>query len=122
MRRTTLARRITMTLTVAFFTAKASAQTPITSPRSNLLFAPSAEVSASAEQSTAPFLQTVLNATPIQRPRNGTASIRKDCPMPIHRPDTSRTERMPVAQPSPSVNYSMPRAELKCFNPLDQSK
>ena len=46
----------------------------------------------------------------------------KECPMPVHRPDTSRLERMRVARPSPDVSYSMPRIELRCPNPLDPQK
>lgn len=109
-------------LAIAAFTARASAQAAITSPRNTLLFAPSVETTASAKQSTPRFLQSAHEAASVHPLRGAAAPFPRDCPMPVHRPDTSALERMRVARPSPSVSYSMPRVELKCFNPLDQPR
>jgi hypothetical protein len=102
--------------------AKANAQTAHSSGQNDLLFAPSANMNVSATQSIPSFLEPTQPADRLQRIERRSPTTPKECPMPVHRPDTSRLERMRVSQPAPSVSYSMPRADLKCFNPLDQAK
>jgi hypothetical protein len=105
---------------VLLCSSAAAAQSPATLSSSASPFpAPSAR-SPLARQSTPEFLEAEQN-TAIARQQQ-TPSTAKDCPMPVHRPDTSRLERMGVAAPPQNVSYSMPRADLKCVNPLDRSK
>jgi hypothetical protein len=56
--------------------------------------------------------------------RSGQATpvAQKECPMPVHRPDTTRLEKMRVARPSPTIVYSMPTPDPHCPNPLDRAK
>jgi hypothetical protein len=68
------------------------------------------------------FIRSIHDAASSRSAKPDTGSSLKECPMPVHRPDTSRLEQMRVARPSPAVTYSMPRVELKCRNPLDRAK
>jgi hypothetical protein len=113
---------LTMCCALMLLAAKFGAQTLNTHNRSSLLFTPFPEISASARTSTPPFLQSGRRPFLIITTQSAEARIVKDCPMPVHRPDTTRLEPMRVAKPSPNVSYSMPRAELKCPDPLDQAK
>jgi hypothetical protein len=113
---------LTMCCVLMLLAARAGAQTLNTRTRSSLLFTPFPEIAASAKPSTPPFLQSSRRPVLVVTTQSAEARIVTDCPMPVHRPDTTRLEPMRVAKPSPNVSYSMPRAELKCPNPLDQAK
>jgi hypothetical protein len=41
---------------------------------------------------------------------------RRACPMPVHIPDTTRSEPMPRARPSLGTTGSMPNAAVSCSN------
>lgn len=113
---------LTMCCALVLLAAKGGAQTLNTHTRSSLLFTPFPEIAASAKTPTPPVLQSSRRPFLIVSTQRTDTRVVKDCPMPVHRPDTTRLEPMRVAKPSPNVSYSMPRAELKCPNPLDQAK
>jgi hypothetical protein len=115
-------RYLTIGLAISAVITAANAQTPLSCSQKNLLFVPSTEASVASKQSYSPFLESVQASERFQPVQRGTAATQKECPMPVHRRDTSRLERMRVARPSPSASYPMPVAERKCFNPLDQPK
>lgn len=117
-----LAKYLTMILAVALLAAISNAQGVNAAPPSSLLFAPPVNISASDKESTPLFIRSIQEAAPPRSEQTDTASRLKECPMPVHRPDTSGLEQMRVARPSPSVGYSMPSTELKCPNPLDPAK
>jgi len=127
-----LAKYLAVGLALAAFAAKGVAQSPTTPPQTGVpntsppdtasLRPPFLDSAASATQSTARFLEALQELLALQPTPKAATPVRKACPMPVHRPDTSRLERMRVARPSPSVAYPMPRAELKCDNPLDTAK
>ena len=111
-----------MSFAIAAFAAKTNAQNPLASPRGSSFPAiPSVDLSLD-RQPTPLFLQAIQERRLTRPDQNAAASSPNECPMPVHRPDTSRLEKMRVARPSPSISYSMPRADLKCFNPLDPAK
>jgi hypothetical protein len=113
---------LTMCCALVLLAAKAGAQTLSTQTRSSLLFTPFPEIAASATSSTQRVPQSSRRPLPAISTQRTDTRVVKDCPMPVHRPDTTRLEPMRVAKPSPNVSYSMPSAELKCPNPLDQAK
>lgn len=118
-----LAKYLAMGFAIAAFGATGSAQTLSTAPRgASLPAVPSVDLRAWETQPTPLFLQAIKERAVTRPAQNAANAAPKDCPMPVHRPDTSRLERMRVYRPSPSVGYPMPRAELRCFNPLDPAK
>lgn len=111
-----------MSVAIVALAAKTNAQNPVASQhRSSLPAIPPADLSLGA-QPTPLFLQSIQEPRLTRPDQNAAAPAPSECRMPVHRPDTSRLERMRVARPSPSIGYSMPRADLKCFNPLDPAK
>lgn len=113
---------LSITLALGAIGAKAEAQIPFNSKGITPPNPASVDINISAKQSIPAFLEPVRQADRLQSTQRGAATTLKECPMPVHRPDTSHLERMGVAQPPAYLTYSMPRADLKCFNPLDQPK
>ena len=113
---------VMMSLAIAALAANTNAQSPLASPRpSSLQAIPPADLSLGT-QPTPQFLQAIQEPRLTKPDQNAVASIPNCGPMPVHRPDTSRLEKMRVARPPSGISYSMPRADLKCFNPLDPAK
>jgi len=117
-----LAKYLTIGLALMALAAKGRAQGLTAPAPSGLLLTPSQDITTSAKNSPPLFLRSIQETKPVRSGQSVVASPMKECPMPVHRPDISRLERMPVAQPSPNVTYSMSRVELKCPNPLDLAK
>ena len=118
-----LAKYLAIGFAIATFGAKGSAQTLSTAPRTvSLPAVSSVDIRVWETPPTPLFLQTIEERPLTPWPKAKPLPPRNDCPMPVHRPDTTRLEQMRVYRPSPSVGYPMPRAELKCFNPLDPAK
>jgi hypothetical protein len=116
------AKYLTMILVVAVLAAKSNAQGVNATLSGSLLFGPPVIVSAPEKLSTPLSVRPIPQPAPVRAEQTNAASRLKECPMPVHRPDTSALEQMRVARPSPGVSYSMPRVELKCPNPLDPAK
>ena len=117
-----LPKYLIMSVAIAALAAKTDAQNTLTSPRRSSLRAfPPADLSLGT-QPTPLFLQAIQEPKLTRPDQNAAASLPNCGPMPVYRPDTSRLEKMLVARPSPSISYSMPRADRKCFNPLDPAK
>ena len=117
-----LLKYLIISVAIAAFAAKTNAQNPLVSlRRSNLPAIPPADLSLGT-QPTPLFLQAIQELRLTRPDQNGVAPAPSECRMPVHRPDTTRLEKMRAAQPSPSISYSMPRADLKCFNPLGPAK
>jgi hypothetical protein len=116
------AKYLTMILAVAVFAAKSGAQEVHAILPGSLLFGPPVSISAPAKVSTPLSVRPIPQPAPVRAEQTNAASRLKECPMPVHRPDTSALEQMRVTRPSPGVSYSMPRVELKCPNPLDPAK
>jgi hypothetical protein len=117
-----LGKWLTIGVATAAIATGANAQSPTSSAKAITPLVPRADMTASTIQSIPAFLESIQKSEGVQQAQRATVATARDCPMPVHHPDTSRLERMRVAQPSSNVSYSMPRAELKCFNPLDTSK
>jgi hypothetical protein len=117
-----LPKHLIMSVAIAVFAAKTNAQSPLASPRrSSVPAIPLADLSLGT-QPTPLFLRAIQKPRLTGPDQNAAASIPICGPMPVHRPDTSRLEKMPVVRRAPSNSYSMPRGDLKCFNPLDSAK
>jgi hypothetical protein len=114
------AKYLIISLAVTIFAGMVGAQNPTASPQSNPIFTSSVDILTPTQQGKLLVLQSHRVVEPIQP--GTTASVAKECPMPVHRPDTSGLERMQVERPSPNVSYSMPTAEVRCPNPLDRTK
>jgi hypothetical protein len=113
---------VTITVGLAALASTAGAQGVITAPRSGLLFTPWTDVAVGAKD-PAPFpLRSDEEAARVQRVPKATTLAQMDCPMPVHHPDTLVVDRLTVGKPPANVSYSMPRADVKCFNPLDRAK
>jgi hypothetical protein len=114
-----LARCLTTCFALLALAAEGKAQSPNTSPRP---FVPVQDPGAPLKAEAPLFLRSMGESKSADSGQQPASSPLKECPMPVHRPDTSRLERMRVARPSPDVSYSMPRIELRCLNPLDPQK
>ena len=113
---------LAMGFAIAAFGAKGSAQTLSTPRGASPPAVPTVDIRAWETQLTPLYLEAIKERQLTSWPKAQPLPPRKECPMPVHRPDTARLEQMRVYQPSPSVGYPMPRADLKCFNPLDPAK
>ena len=107
---------------IALVASAASAQVA-DSPRSGLLFGPmGGPTSGWAKDSVAATIEYIHKLEAEARARQAAPAGQKECPMPVHRPDTTQLEKMRVARPSPGIVYSMPTPDPHCPNPLDRTK
>jgi hypothetical protein len=108
---------------IALAASAANAQLPDSSSRSRLLFGPmGGPASGPAKDSVAATIDYIHKLEADARVRQAAPAGQKECPMPVHRADTTQLEKMRVAQPSPTIVYSMPTPDLHCPNPLDRAK
>lgn len=117
-----LVKCLLLCLAIVAFASSASAQELNPSFQSSLLFTPVRQLSQLEKTPPPPFLQSMHEIGSSQAGQPSATLSEKVCPMPVYRPDTTRLEKMKIALPSPAVVYSMPRAELRCPNPLDAGK
>ena len=106
----------------AVFAAAANAQAADSSSRSSLLFGPMGSANGPESASVAATIEYIHKLEAEARARDAAPAGQKDCPMPVHRADTTQLERMRVARPSPKIVYSMPTPDPHCPNPLDRAK
>jgi hypothetical protein len=100
----------------------ARAQLADSSSRSGLLFGPMGPATGAESASLAATIDYIHRLEAGARAPQAPAPGQKQCPMPVHRPDTTRLEKMRVARPSPTIVYSMPTPDPHCPNPLDRAK
>lgn len=114
-----VAKYLPILVTLAALAAKGGAQGLNVSRPADFVLTPSDGVTA---ETNPPLFLRSINEAERARQRQGVARGVKECPMPVHRPDTSRLIRMPNVHLSPSVTDLMPRFELNCPNPLDPGR
>ena len=119
-----LARFLTTCFALLALAAEGKAQSPNTSPRRfvPVQVVPVQDPGAPLKAEAPLFLRSMGESKSADSGQKPATSPLKECPMPVHRPDTSRLERMRVARPSSGVSYSMPHIALRCLNPLDPQK
>ena len=101
----------------------ANAQVADSSSRSGLLFGPMVgPASGWAKDSVAATIEYIHRLEAEARARQAAPNGNKECPMPVHRADTTRLEKMRVSRPSPTIVYSMPTPDPHCPNPLNREK
>lgn len=119
----TLITRLTLFFaTIALLASVANAQVADSSLRSRLLFGPMGPASGSAKDSVAATIEYIHKLEAEARAWQAAPAGQKECPMPVHRVDTTQLEKMRVARPSPGIVYSMPTPDPHCPNPLDREK
>jgi hypothetical protein len=107
---------------IALMASAASAQTADSSSRNGLLFGPPASATGPANGSVAATIEYIHRLEAAAQAKLAAPPGQKECPMPVHRPDTTQLEKMRVARPSPMITYSMPASDPHCPNPLDPAK
>lgn len=107
---------------IALIASVASGQVADSSSRNGILFGPPASGTGPANGSVAATIEYIHKLEAEARARQAAPAGQKECPMPVHRGDTTRLEKMRVARPSPAIVYSMPTADPHCPNPLDRDK
>jgi hypothetical protein len=116
-------RLILFVAAIALVASAANAQVADPSPRSGLLFGPmGGPASGQAKDSVAATIDYIHKLEADARARQAAPAGQKECPMPVHRVDTTQLEKMRVARPSPTIVYSMPASDPHCPNPLDRAK
>jgi hypothetical protein len=108
--------------TIAFMASAANAQVADSSSRNGLLFGPPANATGPANGSVAATIEYIHRLEAAAQARLAAPPGQKECPMPVHRSDTTQLEKMRVARPSPMITYSMPASDPHCPNPLDREK
>lgn len=117
-----IARLILCVATIALIASGADAQVTNSSPPSGLRFGPSATANGPADASVTATIEYIHRLGAEALARKAAPAGQKECPMPVHRPDTAKLEKMGVARPSPTIVYSMSTTHLNCPNPLDREK
>jgi hypothetical protein len=108
---------------MALMASAANAQVAGSSSRSGLLFGPTVGPSSGwAKDSVGATIEYIHKLEAEARTRQSAPAGQKECPMPVHRADTTQLEKMRVARPSPMITYSMPASDPHCPNPLDRAK
>jgi hypothetical protein len=108
---------------IVLVASAANAQVADSSSRSGFLFGPMVgPASGWAKDSVVATIEYVHKLEAQVRARQAAPPGQKECPMPVHRADTTRLEKMRVARPSPTIVYSMPTPDPHCPNPLDPAK
>ena len=116
-----ITRLIQFVAAIVLVASAASAQVADSSYRSPLLFGPMRPATGPESDSISATIGYINKLEADARGRQA-ASGQKECPMPVHRPDTTKLEKMRVARPSPTIVYSMPTPDPHCPNPLDRAK
>ena len=118
-----MTRLILFAAAIALVASAANAQVADSSSRSGLLFGPMVgPTSGWAKDSVAATIEYIQKLEAEARTRQTAPAGQKECPMPVHRTDTTQLEKMRVARPSPTIVYSMPTPDPHCPNPLDRAK
>jgi hypothetical protein len=117
-----ITRSVLCVFAMALMASGASAQVTDSSSRNGLLFGPPATATGPANSSVASTIEYIHKLEAAAQARLAVPASQKECPMPVHRPDTTRLEKMRVAKPSPTIAYSMPTPDPHCPNPLDPAK
>ena len=117
-----ITRSVLCVLAMALMASAASAQVADSSSRNGLLFGPPASATGPANSSVAATIKYIHKLEAAAQARLAAPAGQKECPMPVHRPDTTQLEKMRVARPSPTIVYSMPTPDPHCPNPLDPAK
>jgi len=108
---------------MALIGSAANAQVADPSSRSGLLFGPMmGPASGWAKDSAAATIEYIHKLEAEARTRQAAPAGQKECPMPVHRGDTTQLEKMRVSRPSPTIVYTMPTSDPHCPNPLDRAK
>ena len=107
---------------IALVAHAANAQVADSSSRNSFPFGPPATATGPANSSVAATIEYLHRLEAEARARQAAPVGQKECPMPVHRPDTAKLEKMRVARPSPTIVYSMPTPDPHCPNPLDREK
>ena len=118
-----ITRSVLCVMALALSASAAKAQAADSSSRNRLLFGPMVgPASGSAKDSVAATIDYIHKLEANARTRQAAPIGQKQCPMPVHRADTTQLEKMRVARPSPTIVYSMPTPDPHCPNPLDPAK
>ena len=115
-------RLILFVAAIALVASAANAQVADSSYRSPLLFGPMRPATGPESDSIAATIGYIHRLEADARSRQAAPAGQKECPMPVHRSDTTKLEKMRVARPSPTIVYSMPTPDPHCPNPLDRAK
>jgi hypothetical protein len=108
---------------MALMASAANAQVADSSSRSGFLFGPMVGPSSGwAKGSVGATIEYIHKLEAEARARQSAPAGQKECPMPVHRADTTQLEKMRVVRPSPTIVYSMPTPDPHCPNPLDHAK
>ena len=107
---------------IALVATTASGQVADSSSRNGLLFGPTETATGTANLSVAATIDYIHKLEADARSGQAAPLGQKQCPMPVHRPDTATLEKMHWARPSPTIVYSMPTTDPHCPNPLDREK
>lgn len=118
-----IAKSILYIAAMALISSAANAQVADSSSLNGLLFGPMrGPASGWAKDSVTATIDYIHKLEAEARMRQAAHVGQKECPMPVHRADTTRLEKMRVARPSPTIVYSMPTPDPHCPNPLDRAK
>jgi hypothetical protein len=118
-----ITRSVVCLAAMALAGSAANAQVADSSSRSALLFGPMVGPSTGwAKDSVAATIEYIQKLEAAALTRQGAPAGQKECPMPVHRADTTQLEKMRVARPSPTIVYTMPTPDPHCPNPLDRAK
>lgn len=118
-----ITRSVVCLLAMALIGSAAKAQVADSPSRSGFLFGPMVgPASGWAKDSVAATIEYIHKLEAEARTRQSAPAGQKECPMPVHRSDTTQLEKMRVARPSPMITYSMPASDPHCPNPLDPAK
>ncbi len=118
-----ITRSVVCLAAMALAGSAANAQVADSSSRSALLFGPMVGPSTGwAKDSVAATIDYIHKLEADARVRQAAPGSQKECPMPVHRADTTQLEKMRVARPSPTIVYAMPASDPHCPNPLDRAK
>lgn len=90
--------RLVLYVVAIALVSAANAQITASSSRNGLLFGPPETPTGSAEASVAATIEYIHKLEAEARSRHAAPVGEKECPMPVHRPDTAKLEKMGVAR------------------------